>query len=247
MIKTPDPRHRARPTKEEKQLSKKMSILKASELIQDENFDIELTETIKKGCTYVNIVINNKKYEMLKDSGAEISAISESYYEQIIKDDPMAPTIPLTGLCIHNAIGDKATKVSIQILVPIEINKNTVQTPFIVVKNLNEKGIIGNDNLEVYEASIDFGKRNLILNINDIKNKIKMLDKIQEQPVHLRTVSTEVVMEPSVAEKQVTLPNKLQKKLDQLLNQFPEVFSEMPGKIKRLQLQNKTKKQPTNK
>lgn len=177
-------------------------------------------------------MINGNNYEMLIDSGAEISAISEAYFEQIIKNDPKTPMIPLTGLCVHNAVGDKATKVTTQILVPIEIEKNTILIPFIVVKNLNEKGIIGNDFLEIHEAAIDLGKRNLTLNVNNIKNKIKLLDKIQEQPVHLRTVSTKVIMEPSVTNKQIGLPNKLQDKLDNLVNQFPEVFSEVPGKIK---------------
>jgi len=47
-----------------------------------------------------------------------------------------------------------------------------IQTPFIVIENLNEKGILGNNFLETNEASIDFYKRNLIVNIDSTMHKI---------------------------------------------------------------------------
>jgi len=70
---------------------------------------------------------------MLIDSGAEISAISTEYEEAILKSDKSTPTLPLTGMTIHNATGDKSVKVNRQLLIPLSIKNTIIQTPFIVV------------------------------------------------------------------------------------------------------------------
>jgi len=88
--------------------------LKSEDLTKDEDFDVTFTKKQQLGCPYIKTFINNKEYEMLLDSGAEICALSEEYYDQIIQDDSKIPVIPLTGLSIHNAIGNKPTKVTKQ-------------------------------------------------------------------------------------------------------------------------------------
>jgi len=62
--------------------------------------------------------------------------------------------------------------------------------------------------------------------------KIMLTDRIQTQPVYLKTIATKLITEPPTINRQVTLPNNLQKKLDKLLDKFPEVFNETPGQIK---------------
>lgn len=59
------------------QTTNKIAILKASDLLQNDEYDAEIKKTTTKGCPYVKIKINDTTYEMLIDSGAEISAISE--------------------------------------------------------------------------------------------------------------------------------------------------------------------------
>lgn len=58
------------------------------------------------------------------------------------------------------------------------------------------------------------------------------MDKIQENPVHLRTITTETITEAHRENKIKNLPGHLQHRLDNLIHDFPEVFSENPGKIK---------------
>ncbi|KAF0721413.1 Retrotransposable element Tf2 protein type 2 [Aphis craccivora] len=169
---------------------------------------------------------------MLIDSGAEISAISEHYQQVITNEDPKTPTIPVNGLHIYNAIGDKMTKITTQILLPIQIGENILQSPFMVIKNLNENGKLGNDFLENHEASIDFRKRTLVLKINNKIHEIQLMDKIQENPVHLRAISTKTVTEVHKENRIKNLPGHLQHRLDKLIHDFPEVFSKKPGKIK---------------
>jgi len=56
----------------------------ANELTQDQEFEFQINEE-KNGYPYVNVNIQNNQYEMLVDSGAEISAISTEYEETIMK------------------------------------------------------------------------------------------------------------------------------------------------------------------
>lgn len=64
------------------------------------------------GCPYIQVQINEKNYKMLIDSGAEISAISEKYLNLILLDDKRTPVLPVNGMNVQNAVGEKPTKVS---------------------------------------------------------------------------------------------------------------------------------------
>lgn len=44
---------------------------------------------------------------MLIDSGADITAISTEYEEEITKQNKNIPSLPLSGLSIHNAVGNR--------------------------------------------------------------------------------------------------------------------------------------------
>lgn len=71
------------------------------------------------GSPYIKIFINNWEYQMLVDSRAEICALSEEYCDKIIQDDPKILAIPLTGSIIYDAMCNKPTKVTKQILLPM--------------------------------------------------------------------------------------------------------------------------------
>jgi hypothetical protein len=58
------------------------------------------------------------------------------------------------------------------------------------------------------------------------------MDKIQENSVHLRAIITESISEAHRENKITNLPVHVQHKLDKLINDFSEVFSKKPGKIR---------------
>ena len=95
------------------------------------------------------VSINGTNYEMLIDSGAEVSAISEECKKRLLNDDLKLPTKPLKLLAVHNAVGDKSKKVDTQMLLPIKIRNNIIHTSVIVIKGLNECEILGSDFLEI--------------------------------------------------------------------------------------------------
>jgi len=132
---------------------------------------------------------------MLLDLGADIlCALSEEYYDQIIQDDSKIPV--LTGLSIHNMIGNKPTKVTKQILLPIGIGNEQIQMPFIVINNLNEKEIIGNDFLETNKSTIDYEKKRLTIKIYNNIYDIPFSERNTKQSMHLRAICTQPITEP---------------------------------------------------
>lgn len=117
---------------------------------------------------------------MLIDSGAEISAKSANYEKQIIEDNKRIPTLPINGLNIYNAVGNKTTKVNTQMLLPLSLNSLTIQTPFIVIPSLNEGGIIRNDFLERYKATLDFENQKRITKNGTMCKSIPFTEKKEE-------------------------------------------------------------------
>lgn len=88
------------------------------------------------------------------DSEADISAISTKYEKDIIKRGGKIPIVPLSGLSIHNTIGDKVMKVDKQVIILVEIVNTIILVAYIVIPHLNVCGIIGNDFLETHKTKL---------------------------------------------------------------------------------------------
>lgn len=146
------------------------------------------------GCPHINIYINDVKYEILLDSGIEISVISTDYKNQIINKDTKTLVLPLVGLNIYLVVGEKSTKVTKQILLPIKIKTNLIHAPFIIVQQLNEGGIMGSNFLETYKTVINYESKMVEFKINHEKITIPLESKTSK-PIHIKTISTNVMKE----------------------------------------------------
>lgn len=160
-------------------------MITANELTKDEEYEIQLNNE-KNSCPYIHVNIQGKKFEMLVDSGAEISAISTEYENAILISDNSTPILPLTGMIIHNATGNKSIKVNRQLLIPLSTEKTVIQTPFIEVPTLNEGGIIGNDFLEIHKAMVDFGNKTITITVEQNELKIPFINKNNGEPMLLK-------------------------------------------------------------
>lgn len=95
-----------------KYLNNKTSILDARDFCKNEDFDRSSARQDPNGCPYIQLQIKN--YEILKDSGAEIRAISEKYVNLILLDDKRTPVLPVNRINVHNVVGEKPTKKSLK-------------------------------------------------------------------------------------------------------------------------------------
>lgn len=113
---------RIQPHKKKDEISKSSII--EEELILDEELEKNIQKGTVQGCPYITTQIEDHYLEMLLDSRAEVSAITETLEVKLILEGGPLPTLPLSGLSIYNAIGQKPTKVSKQVLIPITKEKH---------------------------------------------------------------------------------------------------------------------------
>nr|CAI5841825.1 unnamed protein product [Callosobruchus analis] len=94
----------------------------------------------------IQINVLNHQVIALVDSGSEISAISEVFYNRI-SCDKQIPTIPTTNVSIGSAVGGKRQRVKVQVLLPIVVEKVkfTCDVQCTVIPNLNCDFLLGCD------------------------------------------------------------------------------------------------------
>lgn len=105
----------------------------------------------------------NQQHTALLDSGASVSAISESLYKTI-KNDPSKfkiPIYPLTGVFLSTALTGKTSKISIQIFVTIHMNDQSLNAVLLVVPQLTVPLILGNDWLGEHNVLLDYHTRSV--------------------------------------------------------------------------------------
>lgn len=219
------------PHKKKNKISHITTTVTGLELSNEEEFGKDSEVEDKYGCPFIMVKIDNHEYEMLIDSGADVSVVSIPYEETIRKINKTIPMLPITGVSIYNAMGTKPVKINKQILLPITLDKEKIQVPFIVVPQLNEGGIIGSDMLEKYNAKIDYKRRTLSLWIDINKIQIPFTERKGNVPTKLKTVQTQINTSSEHPIKINKLPNRVQKYLDRILDDYEEVFRDEPGKI----------------
>lgn len=93
-----------------------------------------------------HILCNIKGFEVwsLVDTGSQISAISEEFYNELNKDKNFSD-LPVSNIMVSTAIGKKSTSVKKQIYVEIDIDGQITPYVFLVIPCLSDKIILGND------------------------------------------------------------------------------------------------------
>jgi len=199
-----------------------------------------LNTTNQSVSPYIQCTIEGEDVTLLIDTGATISVLTKEVVDSITNKNPKIPQLPVTGIQISNAVGKKICKVSKQIFCECKIGNEYIQTNFIQVENLNEKGIIGADILKKYNAQIKFSEQIVQFKIDKtihtvpFANQKPKLISLQE---HLLNV--EVNEDPE--EDQVTLTSNERQKFCSLLDKYDEIFSDKPGKIEAFQCQIRVK------
>lgn len=158
----------------------------------------------------------------------------------ILQNNKHTPVLPINGIKIHNAIGEKATKISKQMMIPITIQNLITHAPFIIIEKLNENGILENDFLEKHNAIIDFENRTVRINIRTEKTTIPFTDQKESTPGDETKQITVMKKQPQPNNTDLNQNNYIKS----IINRYPEVFREEPGKIEgyccKLRLKNNT-------
>lgn len=118
-------------------------------------------------CPEITIKICNLPIVALIDSGANITCISEEWYQQNRENMLNYEELPVTNVHIKTALGTQSKRISRTLLIPTQIAGQESLIQCIVVPNLLKQMIIGTDVMGLLEMVIDFKQNMLIMNIND--------------------------------------------------------------------------------
>jgi hypothetical protein len=117
-----------------------------------------------KGCPYIRARVNGIWTKILIDTGAEISAISQSFINRHQKFFKKASMLPVMNTQIQTAtsVREKVTK---QVLVNIQRDKFDMDVTVMCIKNLMYDVIFGIDVLFNMQARLDIIKCELLTKI----------------------------------------------------------------------------------
>ena len=144
------------------------------EVKEDLAFDIdpvgEITEYSR--CPEINVSLNGNIVESLVDTGSEVTAISEKFYNENLEYFESCPTLPLCGKFIKAATGSKSASLKLQVMIPTQINNLKMYLIYIVVPKLIKDCIIGIDSQEKLKMIINTEAKEIKITVNDISDSI---------------------------------------------------------------------------
>lgn len=115
------------------------------------------------------IPIENVRVNELFDTGAEISCVSEDFYNHNLRIFREAPRLPVTRKVASGAFGDKNNKVKIQTMESVTIESHKNDLIFFVIPKLIRDYMLGHDSLETLRVLIDPEEKKIIFKDNNQK------------------------------------------------------------------------------
>ena len=111
---------------------------------------------------HLQIKIFNHDVWALLDTGSQITAVSDTFYNKLIEGNQISE-LPVTNMVVSTAIGKKGTVIKRQILLEFHIGKYVNIHTFLVIPHLSSEIILGNDWCCKNGLVIDYYERNIRL------------------------------------------------------------------------------------
>lgn len=148
-------------------------------------------------CPRVTLSIFSVPMKALVDTGSQITAISESYYAYL-KQHGNFVILPVTNIRLFTAIGKKPTVIKKQVACDVRIDGRKISSQFLVVPNLSNDMIIGNDWLLKNRVVIDYDKLGITVDGIELNNSAIQFGNIVEK--HADNKSDDPIMYIQVLE-----------------------------------------------
>lgn len=200
-------------------------------------------------CPEIIIDLFEQKYIVLLDSGASVSAISETVYKHL-KNDPLKfeiPTLPLTGILLSTALKSKTIKISTQIYLKFHIQNYETTNIFLVVPNLATPFILGTDWLTENKVNLNYDTKEIIfplfpltlpfqfmtessISYTEALNAIQFTDQLDYIEPSITELDSKFSSDNKITDIQLSPQQQLQ--LNSLLNLYQHIFQDYPGRHK---------------
>lgn len=143
------------------------------EFLLSEELELPLQSQENQRCPEINLKIGNVATYALIDSGANISCISEEWYNHNKKNLQNYEELPVTSISIKTALGSKSKRIQRILLLPMQLQDQETLIQCIVVPNLIKPMIIGTDVMSQLEMELNFKKNQINININNTDISLK--------------------------------------------------------------------------
>lgn len=195
-----------------------------------------LKETVLWSPT-IKAEIGQRIVEVLVDSGAQVSAVSEKFLRQLEQNGMVLPRLPVVGIVVGGAIGSDKQRIVEQAMIPVKLSHRMVEVNCVVVPKLTRDVIIGCDFMHKYDVKIDFQRMVMQCSFAGEISEIKLLSGVNEK--HNITINfVEGFMKHQYKEEdfdravqKIEGDNGMKEQLRKLLLEFKDIFSECPGEM----------------
>lgn len=124
---------------------------------------VETTKSSTKILPQITGVINGRPVQILLDSGSEVSCISQNTYNTITNNENIYPLLPLTGVHLTGAMGQRSHRITSQVYVPFTIDNKEYDAVLLIVNKLAKQCILGTDWFQQNKAQLCFNNNQLII------------------------------------------------------------------------------------
>lgn len=143
------------------------------EELMEEDKSIPMKKASK--CYITNIIVAGIVTSALIDTGAEVTCISEEFFNANKERFSQYPCLPLAGVAVTGPMGGKAVRLTRQIYADVQLPNNLVQFTFLIVPKLTRTCIIGIDILDEHKTIIDLDEKTLTFPHMDGKPAIRIM------------------------------------------------------------------------
>lgn len=180
--------------------------------------------------------VNNITTEILLDTGAETSAISERFISKHSKHFKNTATFPVNNTSINTATNGKES-VKKQMLININLDGNNIDIPMLVVPNLVANVLLGIDQLTYLQANLNLKENSMSYCISNKNYNVKFKNKHSQIGDEQRRTQPVTIERPAIKIKRsheingqdnVLLNTEQQDVLENLMYKHNEVFSDKP-------------------
>lgn len=233
-----------------------MQDLLREEIHDDDNVESEVVSTI--------LEVGGVRTEVIIDTGAEITIISEVMLHKIIAENTARiPTLPVTNVSFIGATGKKNQTIRKQVLLEISHENNSIPITFLVARDILFNVLIGCDTLQLLSTVIDLKQKIITFyyegqimkcniigrkeadKVEHVKTINRVIAKLFNKPVEYREeqlsedelwhIKLKEIMNFQNKPNEIPLSSKQLLQLADIYNQFRHVFSEHPGKARNFQ------------
>lgn len=167
-----------------------------SEFVEDLCWDVEpeketvLSEIESKIVSpRIRAVIEGHEVAVLVDSGSEVTALSEKFYNEL-KNKFKLIKLPVSNLTVSVAVGNKNTSIKRQVQLTLKIGERNLTSPFLVVPGLATDVLVGIDWLSRFKCVIDIENQRIRMGGEELSDSIVTFRMTRDKKVACRLLQT---------------------------------------------------------